>query len=375
MGEDVIRDLETALRTAAPAGAEVFRTGDDEVTLIADAALMDGDRLATLYDPLRAVATLPDERLELPLVVGCSGQLGPNDDPDVAYRRAVAAAVSADGRRDSGIVFATDELEAEAHDFATLAALRRAVENGEIEVWYQPQLRISDARVAAAEALVRWRRSDGTLMSPLDFLPLAERDGCIVDVGRAVIEQALAASGRFRAAGLERMSINASVRELVAPGYVQYLVDALRRHRLPASFIEIELVETAELGPVVATVLADLHAAGIRVAVDDYGTGWSSMAYLVQFRFDTLKIDRLFVRDMSVDDRARSLVEATISMASVLGVRVVAEGVEDEQQARIVRDAGCDILQGYAISQPVPADRFEQFLHGWQWVPLTPQPA
>ena len=328
VGEDGIHNLESTLRAAAPAEAEVLRTGEDEVTLVVAADVLDGDRMTALFTSLRVTVMLSDEQLELPLAVGCSGRVASIDDSDVAYRRAVSAAVTADSRHDSAIVWASDELEVEAQDLATLAALRRAVDAGELEVWYQPQCCVDTATVTAAEALVRWRRSDGRMVPPLDFLPLAEQDGCIVAIGRAVIERALTDAERFRTAGLERMSVNASVHELVAPGYVDHLVESLHRHRLPASFLEVELVETAQLGPAAAAVLAELQAAGVRVAVDDYGTGWSSMAYLVQFRFDTLKIDRLFVQDMSVDPRARSLVEATIALGTALGVLGVAEDVD-----------------------------------------------
>lgn len=365
VGERALSVVASRIAAIVPA-ASVVRTGDDEVCVVAHPAGDVAQLGVALAASLRDAVQVGGDDLVLPVGVGCL-TVEPGDDAERALRRATAAAARAYEEQPFSCVVAGGELETAERDRTTLQELRRAIAGGGIEVWWQPQIDAATGLVVAAEALVRWRRADGSISTPADFIELAEDDGCIVDIGRIVLREAVRRGRSWRTRGLDRICVNASVRELSEPGYVDRLRGLLVEAGLPPAALEIELVETTLLGRRVAEVLDDVQRLGVRVAVDDYGTGWSSLSYLAQFRFDTLKIDRAFVRDLTVDDRALALVDSTVALGSALGITVVAEGVEEVRHAEHLREVGCDLLQGYAISPPVPADELPGFLDGWRF--------
>ncbi|HSL58504.1 MAG TPA: EAL domain-containing protein, partial [Acidimicrobiales bacterium] len=363
VGEAALATAGQRIARAVPPGSEVVRTGDDEITVISPPSDTVVDLGRSLLDHLRHPTVAGDGELVLPAAAGCV-RFHVGDDHDLSLRRATAAAARAYEEHPFSCVVASDELESAERDRSTAHRLRKGIHDGAIEVWWQPQVDARSGRMVAAEALVRWRRDDGSISTPVEFLALAEEDGSIVDIGRIVLAEAIAHGARWRARGLERVCVNASVRELAEPGFVDHLRGLLVQNGVRPEMLEIELVETTLLGRRVADVLDELHRLGVRVAVDDYGTGWSSLSYLAQFRFDTLKIDRFFVRDIGVDDRARALVDSTVALGASLDIVVVAEGVEEVAHADHLRSVGCDLLQGYAISRPEPADELEQILDG-----------
>lgn len=245
-------------------------------------------------------------------------------------------------------------------------SLRKALDRGELQLYYQPQVRMSDGSVAGLEALLRWNHPELGLVSPLDFIPIAEDSGLIVPIGRWVLRTACQQIAAWRDAGLGMMhvSVNLSARQTRDSHLVHDIIGALRDTNVPASQLELEITETVLMDNVHANVdlLNRLQTEGIRLSIDDFGTGYSSMAYLKRFPIDQVKIDRTFVRDIPGDRDDEAITTAIIAMANSLGLSVVAEGVETEQQLAFLRNAGCDIMQGFFFAEPRPAEHIEAFI-------------
>jgi EAL domain-containing protein (putative c-di-GMP-specific phosphodiesterase class I) len=243
------------------------------------------------------------------------------------------------------------------------ADLRRAIERGELVVYYQPQLELSTGRVAGWEALVRWRHPERGLIPPAVFLSIAEDTGLITQIGNRVLEvacrQAKEWQERYPAAdGSVKMSVNISVRQFQRPDeLVREVVRVLEETGLtPANLVleitESMIMEDAEFN---VDVLGRLKDLGVGVAVDDFGTGYSNLAYLKRFPMDMLKVDKSFVDGLGENPEDTAIVEAVISLAHALGLRTVAEGIETTEQVDRLRALGCEMGQGYYYSEPLPA--------------------
>jgi len=240
-----------------------------------------------------------------------------------------------------------------------LGQLDDAVANGQLEVWYQPQLDLGLRRIVGAEALVRWRHPRHGLLQPDEFIGLAEAGGAIEALTRLVIEQAVHDAHRLDALGLELMlSCNISVRSISDDHLVHFVDDLIRTIGMPAAGIELELTETGIMDdPVMAKqIFHALRERGIRTAIDDFGTGYSSLAHLRHLRLDVLKIDRSLVTGAAGDDDGELLIRTIVELAHNLGMTVVAEGAEDRQTLDMLRDQGCEVAQGYEIGRAMPLD-------------------
>lgn len=236
--------------------------------------------------------------------------------------------------------------------------LRQAIRNGGLTVYYQPLLRLADEKIVKLEALVRWQHPQRGMMTPAQFLPVAELNGFIAELDTAILDQAcrdlrLLADNGFP--GLT-ITVNFSAHTLADERLPARIARTLARHGVPPTQVEMELTESALMSNVeqVANLLRDVQAQGIRVSIDDFGTGYSSLAYLRQLPLDTLKVDRAFVRNIPDHPRDMEVASAIIAMARKLHLSVVAEGVETREQLDFLRDNGCDHVQGYLISRPVP---------------------
>lgn len=241
--------------------------------------------------------------------------------------------------------------------------LRAAIDDGRIEAWWQPQV-AADGTIVALEALVRLREPDGTIVMPDVIIPAADEHGLLVPLGQAVRRRAVEQAVPWLAAGLERICLNVSVTELLAPGFAAELEDLVDLNGLRPQQIELELVETAPLEGHGTRVLDRLVASGFRVAVDDYGSGWASLSHLARIPAMVLKIDRVFVRDVTTSERARALVSSTFELGHVLGLETVAEGVETVEQAKLLCSMGCDLLQGFLFSRPLDRDATDALVRG-----------
>ncbi|HVW68013.1 MAG TPA: EAL domain-containing protein [Steroidobacteraceae bacterium] len=248
--------------------------------------------------------------------------------------------------------------------------LRHAIEHNQLELHYQPKVCLRTGQITGAEALVRWRDPEEGLLYPNDFIPLAEQSGLIVPLGEWVVETACSDAGKAWRKGVGAVvpvSVNMSATQL-RQRPAALLQAALKRHGLPAKLLEVELTES--------TIVTDIHAAteslleigtlGVRVALDDFGVGYSNLSLLGRMPVDVLKVDRSLVMGIAISPRDGVIAGAVIDMAHALGMRVVAEGVETRAQLQALQRASCDEIQGYLIAEPVGAATFNSWVRNWQ---------
>ncbi|MEG4055840.1 MULTISPECIES: EAL domain-containing response regulator [unclassified Microcoleus] len=250
--------------------------------------------------------------------------------------------------------------------FALEALLRHALAQGEFQVYYQPQVNLATGQVIGAEALVRWQNPDRGIISPCEFIPLAEETGLIIQIGEWVLLSACAQAASWLAAGFSpfTISVNLSARQLSDPELKARIVQILETTGLEPANLELEMTESAlvENATVAGATLNELKALGIRIAIDDFGTGYATLGYLKQFAFDSLKIDRIFVRNANEDTQNAAITTAVILLGHSLNMTVIAEGVETEAELDFLKQHQCDIMQGYLFSRPEPAPVIESML-------------
>jgi EAL domain-containing protein (putative c-di-GMP-specific phosphodiesterase class I) len=254
----------------------------------------------------------------------------------------------------------------------TMEELRTALSSDELIVHLQPQVSLVDGRVVGVEALVRWNHPTRGLLSPAELLPAAEQAGLLRPLTDTVVELSLMAATRWWPEQQVPISINlsaANVNDLDLPLKIS---EALARSDLPPGALTLELVEDTLMADPERgrQVLGDLRRLGIRTSIDDYGTGYSSLAYLRHLPADELKLDRSLTAEVDTDPRAAAIVRHTVALAHDLGLRLVAEGVEDIATAGVLAGLGCDVAQGYAIARPMPVDAFVRWLQAPTWAVL-----
>ena len=346
-----LRDCDTAARMG----------GDDFVIVLPDladaqqAAMVAHRILQDIARPLQ----LQEHELTLSASIGLS--LFPQDGAnyDTLLRNADAAMYRAKESGRNTLSFYTADLNTQALQKLELEArLRRALERSELRLHYQPLMHLSTHAVNDVEALVRWQTQEGKLVSPADFIPLAEETGLIVPIGQWVLETACQQVRQWQAQGLDlRAAVNLSARQFQDEGLVEAVQQALRQAGLEGRQLKLEITESVVMhnAEQATQTLAELKALGVGVAVDDFGTGYSSLAYLRRFPIDQLKIDRSFVQDVTVHPDSAAIVHSIIGLARNLRMQTVAEGVETPEQRAFLLAAGCDLLQGYLFSRPLPA--------------------
>ncbi|HEY0292548.1 MAG TPA: bifunctional diguanylate cyclase/phosphodiesterase [Hansschlegelia sp.] len=306
---------------------------------------------------------LGEHHVTLTIAVGVA--IGPADGDEAgALLRSAAAALEA--ARAAG----PQSVRAAAADLNRLAYgrlraeqdLRRALENHQLEVHFQPQIALKTNAVSGAEALVRWRHPTRGLVPPIEFVAVAEECGLVEPLGRFVLAEACRMSAAWAAIGIElRIAVNVSTIQFRHPRFAETTLQIIRASGAAPSSIELEITESAAMGDPThaARELAPLKAAGVSIAIDDFGTGYSNLATLTQLPFNVLKIDRAFVRDALVVPAARVVVGTIIAMAEKLGFETVAEGVETVEQLELVRGYGCTHAQGYLFGRPMAAAALE----------------
>jgi EAL domain-containing protein (putative c-di-GMP-specific phosphodiesterase class I) len=244
--------------------------------------------------------------------------------------------------------------------------LRRAIERDELSLHYQPQVALDTGRICGMEALLRWNSPELGQVAPCDFIPLAEDTGLIMPIGTWVLRQACLQNKAWQDAGLPqlRVAVNVSAVQMAAGTLPAIVREVLQETGLAACHLEIELTESVMMHDTENTEaqLAALAGMGVSVALDDFGTGYSSLGYLSRFRLDKLKIDQTFVRDITSEPRSAAIAQATAALGHGLSLVVTAEGVESEGQLEFLRKIGCDQVQGYLLSRPVPADQMALLL-------------
>jgi EAL domain-containing protein (putative c-di-GMP-specific phosphodiesterase class I) len=244
--------------------------------------------------------------------------------------------------------------------------LRWAIERKEFKVYYQPQVNISTGQVVGMEALVRWQHPELGLVSPAEFIPLAEDTGLISPIGEWVLRTACAQTKSWQDSGFSflHVSVNLSPRQFQQPDLLLMIERQLKESGLEPASLELEVTESSVMKNAESSIstLRELKAMGIKISIDDFGSGYSSLSYLKHLPIDVLKIDQSFVRDMTEDPKDAAIVMAIIQLAHSLQLKVNAEGVETEEQLRFLRLLRCDEMQGYLFCRPLPVEAFEQLL-------------
>jgi diguanylate cyclase len=248
--------------------------------------------------------------------------------------------------------------------------LHRALAQGDLQVYYQPQVSIATGQLVGFEALLRWQHETLGWISPGEFIPVAEQSGIIVQIGQWVMHTAALQAAQWLAQGHQdfRMAVNLSVRQFAGKDLPQLVKEVLRDTGLPPHMLELEVTESMALQSVAST-LGTLHACkalGVKLAMDDFGTGYSSLAYLKHYPLDALKIDQAFVRNITQDIGDAAITRAIVAMAHSFGMTVIAEGVETEAQLEFLKSLGCEDFQGYLFSRPVPADQAVRCFAGYK---------
>ncbi|HEY1992265.1 MAG TPA: EAL domain-containing protein, partial [Gammaproteobacteria bacterium] len=363
-GDAVLREFGTRLAAAFGGPDGVARLAADEFAAV---VLNDGSReglrarLESVQEALEAPLQLPASRLDLRVSVGVAMAPMDGESAEALLRNADNALLEVKRQDPGAMRFYNAEMKALAEEYLMLRGnLRRATMQGEIYLEYQPQVELLGGRVAGLEALARWRTADGTLISPTKFIPIAEQSGDILMLGSWLLEAACRQAVSWKNLGIApmAMTVNVSPRQFLQDDMVTTVKGILERTGLDPHLLQLELTETALMtdSPGVLQRMDDLADMGVGFSLDDFGTGYSSLSYLSRFPIRIIKVDKSFVAGVPDDPRQAAIVNAVIAMGHELGIKVVAEGVEAARQGEFLREAGCDLAQGFYYSHPVSAD-------------------
>jgi diguanylate cyclase (GGDEF)-like protein/PAS domain S-box-containing protein len=365
IGDGLLRSVAARLVQAVRAGDTVSRLGGDEFVIILNGVQNVDEVGQIVHERLIPLIRQPHHVEGAELHVSCSVGIAiyPDDagDIDTLMKHADTAMYQAKAEGKDGAQFFTAEMTVRAQARMQLEnQLRQALQQGQLTLHWQPRVAAQGGALVGVEGLLRWQHPDRGLVSPAQFIPVAEETGLIVPIGAWVVEQACRQIALWREQGLEgiAVSINLSARQLqdeALPGLVRA---SMTRHEVPPGVLELELTESMVMDDAERTLrqMHALRALGVGLLIDDFGTGYSSLAYLNRFPIDKLKIDQSFVHDMIGDPTDRAITMAVIGLGHTLGLKVVAEGVENEREAVLLREARCDELQGYLFGRPMDAD-------------------
>ncbi len=373
-GDQLLQEIARRLEETIRADDTAARIGGDEFTLLLGGLKSPQQAEQVLQRVLDAIAmpcAIAGQAVRVTASIGVTLFPGDVADGDQLMRHADQAMYKAKEAGKSRYHMFNPAIESRIR--ANQGLLRRiedALDKGQFALHYQPKVDCRTGTVVGMEALVRWQHPVLGLRSPGEFLPLIEHDDIIVRLGEWVINEALRQMAEWRGAGIDlAVSVNVSARQFLRGGFDARLAEMLSAH-LPGleRRLELELVETAALEDIAAvrTVMAHYQKLGMRFSLDDFGTGYSSLVHLKRLAVDVLKVDQTFVRDMLDDPGDLAIVQGVIGLASAFGQKVVAEGVESIEQILLLLELGCDIMQGYGIARPMPAERVPGWLAGFQ---------
>jgi len=372
-GDELIQRVATRFKTCLRASDVVARLGGDEFVVALVDIAKPGD-VAFVAQKILGIFGSPflidGHEISISASIGISVYPTDGNTVEDLLKHADIAMYRAKEQGRSNFLFYSDDMNVRSLEKLELeSSLRRALDRKELLLYYQPQADIHTGEIIGAEVLLRWAHPDLGMVSPIHFIPLAEETGLIVPIGQWVIDQAVAQNKSWEQEGIPvvKLAVNLSAQQFRLP-LVDEVSATLTLHGLAHELLELEITESMVMNNVerVIDMLTDLAQLGMQISLDDFGTGYSSLSYLKRFPIDKLKVDQSFVRGIPSDIDDVSITRAIIALGKSLGLKVIAEGVETKQQLEFLRAEGCDEIQGYLFSRPLPADEFAQMLKNGQ---------
>ncbi len=369
-GDQLLREVTARLSACLRVGDTLSRLGGDEFVVLLPAIsspLYTGVVAKKMIESLRDPILIGDHELTTGCSIGISLYPLDGEDADTLLKNADTAMYNAKESGRNGFRFYVPDMNARVVKRMALESdLRRAFSQDELELHYQPQAEILTGRIIGVEALLRWRHPQRGMISPVDFIPVAEETGLIVPIGKWVMLHACRQLAAWEAQGLSglSMAVNVSPRQFKHEAILAATRESLEETGINPAQLELEITESLMLEHVETNtdILRRLHAMGVRLALDDFGTGFSSLGYLRRLPFHVLKIDRTFVNDIGIDADDTAIAVSIIGLAHNLGLSVIAEGVETEEQRNFLRKHKCDFEQGFLLSRPLPPDELAKLL-------------
>lgn len=368
-GDAVLAQLGERLRGLVAADCFVARLGGDEFALVLPGSSAADAEIAarTVQQLLECPFAHHGQGIDVRASIGIAAFPLHGADAQTLLRNADVAMYAAKRSRSGIACFDPQIDDAKRDHLSLLGELRSAVEGSELEVHYQPKLELASAHIGAAEALLRWRHPTRGRIPPGLFIPFAEQTGYIRELTRWVLAEVVRQVAEWRGRGLSlQVAVNLSTRDLMDENLGAWIGELLLGHDVPAACLRLEITESGFLDDPARAgrVLAELAARGHPLSIDDYGTGYSSLSYLRELPVDELKIDRSLVAGLADTPALATIVRSTVELGHGLGMHVVAEGIEEEADRRCLAELGCDAIQGYLISPPLPAEAFERWIKG-----------
>lgn len=370
IGDRLLVEVANRLKQTARGSDTVARYGGDEFVILASGFSdkdMPIDLSKRLLSAIEQTLAIESYQLHVSASIGITLWPDDGDDMDTLLRQADTAMYHAKSLGRGQFQFFTRELNQQVTQRLRLENdLRDAIENQEFEIYYQPQVSLKSGKIVGAEALIRWNHPELGLVSPDQFIATAEDTNLIIPIGEWVIRSALKQAIEWKKLGHTTLSmaVNVSTRQLDDASFISQLISSLETFGLEAEYLEIEITESSVMSQPekMLYVLNSIKSLGIKLALDDFGTGYSSLSYLRRFPFDKLKIDRSFIKDIASKPEDAAIIRTIGEIAHNLNMTVTGEGVETDIQATYMRHCGCDEIQGYLISRPIPAAQFELLL-------------
>ena len=374
VGDVLLCQVAKRMRAVGRKQDTVYRLGGDEFSIIIEntndihtITSIAKEVLTTIAQPLKL------KNQEVVLFSSLGIVLYPEDglSPQELLKNADTAMYHAKNNGGNKYQFFSDSMnKAAVKRLQVESLIRHGLKEDSFSVFYQPKIEISTGKVAGMEALVRFETPKKGIISPVTFIPISEETGQIIEIGEVVLRKSCYATKKWVDAGLfnGRVAVNLSAVQFTQPNLVGMIADILKESQLPAKYLELEITEgTVMDSPQKAIdIMLQIRAMGIHLSLDDFGTGYSSLAYLKKFPLNTLKIDKAFVDDIEESEQGRNMVATIVTIAHNLGMQVVAEGVETNNQLSFLSGLRCEQLQGYLYSKPLPEGDFQKYLLSYQ---------